>query len=83
MLGASAINPNAWTPAMLRTAMVKLKTAYPEMPGVIMFGRNPRQGFANASNRSTPETEQATLEIIRVANGLMLELYPDHPPQQH
>ena len=28
MLGASAVNPNAWTPAMLRTAMLKLKTAY-------------------------------------------------------
>ena len=51
------------------------------MPGVAMlFGRNPRQGFANATNLSTPETEAATLRMIRVANDLMLELYPDHPP---
>ena len=50
------------------------------MPGVMMFGRAPNQGFANASNMSTPETEAATLEIIRAAGELMRELYPD-PPQ--
>lgn len=77
MLGASAANPNAWTPEILRTAMHKVKSRYPEMPGVIMFGRGPDQGFANASNCSTPATEAATLEIIRAAGQLMLELYPD------
>ena len=55
--------------------MVKVKTAYPEMPGVIMFGRS-RVGFANASNFRR-HAEQATLEIIRVANKPMLEL-TDH-----
>ena len=80
MLGASALNPNAWTPSLLNSTMRKVKARYPEMPGVMMFGRAPNQGFANASNMSTPETEAATLEIIRAAGELMRELYPD-PPQ--
>ena len=71
------MNPNAWTPSLLNSTMRKVKARYPEMPGVMMFGRAPNQGFANASNMSTPETEAATLEIIRAAGELMRELYPD------
>ena len=53
MLGQSAINPNGWTAQSLRAAMVKLKRAFPELPGVVMFGTGPRVGFANATNSST------------------------------
>ena len=77
LLGQSAINPHGWTPTSLRAAMVSLKAQYPELAGVIMYGRSPRQGFPNASTASTPVTDKATFDIIRVANALMLELYPD------
>ena len=44
------------------------------------YGSPPRRGFANASSRSTPASDQATLDIIQEANALMLELWPDSPP---
>jgi hypothetical protein len=75
--GKSAINPGGWTKSMLHAALVRLKAAYPELRGVIMYGQNPRKGFANATNASTHATDMATVEMIRVANELMLEVYPD------
>tara|TARA_B100000795_G_C22711220_1_gene403624 strand:- start:133 stop:1107 length:975 start_codon:yes stop_codon:yes gene_type:complete len=77
MLGQSAINPYGWTVDSLRTAMVTLRAQYPELAGVIMYGRPPREGFPNATNASTPATDNATFALIRAANALMLELYPD------
>ena len=77
MLGQSAINPYGWTVDSLRTAMVSLRAHYPELAGVIMYGRPPREGFPNATNASTPSTDNATFALIRAANALMLELYPD------
>ena len=77
MLGQSAINPNGWTAQSLRAAMVKLKRAFPELPGVVMFGTGPRVGFANATNSSTAQTDEATFGIIQAANDLMVEFYPD------
>ena len=78
LLGQSAINPHGWTEASLRTAMVSLRSQYPELAGVIMYGRSPRNGFPNATSASTPATDKATLDIIVAANALMLELYPDN-----
>ena len=77
MIGQSAINPYGWTASSLRTAMVTLKAQYPELAGVIMYGRPPREGFPNATNASTPATDASTFDLIRAANALMLELYPD------
>ena len=34
ILGRSAINPNGWTKASLRAAMVKLKARYPELANI-------------------------------------------------
>ena len=58
--------------------MMSLRTQYPELAGVIMYGRSPRDGFPNATSASTPATDKATLDIIVAANALMLELYPDN-----
>ena len=77
LIGRSELNPNAWTKDMLRDALGRLKAAYPELAGVLMYGHGPKSGFPNATNHSTPATEQATLDIIRDANELMLEFYPD------
>ena len=77
MLGQSAINPHGWTAQSLRAAMVKLKRAFPELPGVVMFGTGPRVGFPNATNSSTAQTDEATFGIIQAANDLMVEFYPD------
>ena len=43
-----------------------------------MYGMPPRKGFANASSASTAATDQATLDLIKDAGELMLELYPPH-----
>ena len=56
-----------------------MKARYPELAGVLMYGRPPSTGFANATNGSTPTTENATLSLIRTANQLMLELWPGDP----
>ena len=37
---------------------------------------DPRRGFPNASTAATAATDEATIDIIREANALMLELYP-------
>jgi hypothetical protein len=76
ILGKSPINPFGWTRESLRAAMLKLRTGYPELAGVIMYGMPPRVGYPNATSHSTPATDQATTEMIRVAGELMLELYP-------
>jgi hypothetical protein len=57
-------NPNGWTLPKLRAAMLRLKTAYPEMPGVLGWGGD-RGGCGNAS-----------LTFIRGASKLMEELWP-------
>ena len=41
------------------------------------YGQPPNSGFANSTNQSTPQTEMATLSLIRAANQLMAELWPD------
>jgi hypothetical protein len=79
IIGRSALNPNAWTSGSLRAEMVALKARYPELAGVLMYGRPPNTGFANATNGSTPATENATLGLIRAANQLMFELWPGDP----
>ena len=53
--------------------MVALKTYYD------VSVATKHRGFANATNGSTPETENATLSLIRTANQLMLELWPGDP----
>ena len=80
ILGQSPINPFGWTKASLRSAMVKLRAAYPELAGVVMYGRNPRSGYPNATTHSTPATDRATEELVQDAGALMLELWPDAPP---
>jgi hypothetical protein len=54
-----------------------MRAHYPELAGVIKYGRPPREGFPNATNANTPATDNATFALIRAANALMLELYPD------
>ena len=62
--------------------MVDLKTKYPEMPGVIMYG--PADGNATCGADPTKHTcaakDPATLALTLEANRLMVELYPDAPP---
>lgn len=77
ILARSAINPAGWTTASLRAAMLALRTAYPELAGVIMYGMPPHRGFPNATTHSTPATDQATENLIKDAGALMLELWPD------
>ena len=103
IIGASPLNPNAWTTDKLRAAITEVKTKYPEIAGVMMCkshrvtvltlaqistltrlasgadGHAPNSGFANATNHSTPATNKATIEMIRSANQLMLELFPGTP----
>jgi hypothetical protein len=57
-------NPNGWTLPKLRAAMLQLKSAFPEMPGVLGWGGD-RGGCGNAS-----------LAFIRGASELMEELWP-------
>ena len=45
-----------------------------------MYGHPPDKGFPNATNASTPESNAATVTLIRAASELMLELYPDPEP---
>ena len=77
LLGKSKLNPYGWTKATLREAVATLKAAYPELAGVLMYGHDPRKGYPNATSKGTPETDEATFDIIREANALMLEFYPD------
>jgi hypothetical protein len=81
LLGRSPINPGGWTRGILRASLVQLRAAYPELAGVLMYGHDPRKGFANASAGATPATDRATLDLIVYANELMLELYPDPRPR--
>ena len=77
ILARSPVNPFGWTTASLRDAMLTLKADYPELAGVIMYGKPPRRGFPNATTHSTPATDRATEELIKDAGTLMLELWPD------
>jgi hypothetical protein len=79
ILGKSAINPYGWTSESLGVAMRKLQAGFPELAGVIMYGMPPRVGYPNATSASTPATDRATTELIKEANRLMLELWPDRP----
>ena len=79
MAGRSKLNPHAFTPQQLRAMLVQLKKDYPEMPGISFLGRTP-------GNQSDPRTFQppgvgdlsdtATIELIRYASLLSLELWP-------
>eukprot|EP01051_Picozoa_sp_SAG22_P033269 SAG22_NODE_14493_length_373_cov_0.912409_1_plen_63_part_00 len=56
--------------------MVDLKTKYPKMPGVIMYG--PADGNATCSAKgSCAQKEPETLALTLEANKLMREFYPD------
>jgi len=77
VLGRSPVNPNGWTRGSLRAAMLKLRAAYPELAGVLMYGMPPRRGYPNATTQSTPATDAATEDLIKDAGALMLELWPD------
>ena len=70
MVPKSAEHPNGWTIAQLEASMRHLKTTFPEMPGVLMWG---------AAQHRVNETECAdgTLEFIHAASELMSELWPD------
>ena len=65
---------------MLRDAMLRIKRAYPELAGIMMYGFDPRQGFHNASKMSTDATDRATFDLIRAANEMMRDLWPDPVP---
>jgi hypothetical protein len=58
-------NPNGWTLSKLRASMLRLRAAFPEMPGVLGWGGN-RGGCGNASRA-----------FIRGASKLMAELWPN------
>ena len=77
MLGRSVVNPTGWTIDMVHTALNMLKVRYPELAGVLMYGHGPRSGFSNATNHSTMQTDNATFNLIRNANLVLRELYPD------
>ena len=78
ILGKSALNPNGWTEGHLRSAMLALKGAFPELAGVIMMGANPHATPANNASRLwTAETDRATAGVILSAGRLMQELWPD------
>ena len=78
MLGKSDINPNGWTKPMLRTSLQQLKSAYPTLGGVLMYGHDPARGFPNATNGSTAATDAATYQLITDANELMLAIFPSN-----
>ena len=78
ILGKSALNPNGWTEGHLRSAMLALKGAFPELAGVIMMGADPHATPANNASRLwTAETDRATAGVILSAGRLMQELWPD------
>ena len=78
ILGKSALNPNGWTEGHLRSAMLALKGAFPELASVIMMGADPHATPANNASRLwTAETDRATAGVILSAGRLMQELWPD------
>jgi hypothetical protein len=83
VIGKSERNPGGWTVAALREALVDLKTKYPEMPGVIMYG--PADGNATCGKDPTKHTcaakDPATLALTLEANKMMRAFWPDQPPR--
>lgn len=77
ILGRSAVNPTGWTVASLEAAMLEVKTAYPELAGVLMYGHPPRKGWPNATNSSDASTDAATTHLIRAASLLMQKHWPE------
>jgi hypothetical protein len=73
ILGQSDLNPRGWTEGSLRAAMLAIKARYPELRGVAMYGMSPGRGMGRPLDLS----DVATMQMIRTANQLMLELYPD------
>ena len=77
IVGRSVLNPYAFSKAQLRAMLVNLKQDYPEMPGISLYGRTP-------GNQSDPRTFQgvgdlsdtATIDLIRYAGLLAMELWP-------
>jgi hypothetical protein len=85
MIAKSNSNPLGWTVASLRSAMLDLKTKYPEVPGVIMYGCSDgnatcmpegRNGTA-ALGHTCACKEPETLALTLAANKMMKEFYPD------
>ena len=90
--GKSARNPLGWTKQELRATILQLKRDFPEMPGIGYYGSDP--GVLAAPGRPakfdchpwTPGcrfSDNATLELIRYASQLSLELFPDPPLVRH
>jgi hypothetical protein len=77
ILGKSVVNPAGWTASSLEAAMLEVKHGFPELAGVLMYGHDPRKGWANASNASTVATDRATTDLIRQASMLMEKHWPD------
>jgi hypothetical protein len=86
--GKSARNPLGWTKQELWATILQLKRDFPEMPGIGYYGSDP--GVLAAPGRPakfdchpwTPGcrfSDNATLELIRYASQLSLELFPDPP----
>jgi hypothetical protein len=70
MVPKSAEIPNGWTVPQLEASLRRLKTTFPEMPGVLMWG--------SAMHRvNESECAEGTLEFIHAASELMSALWPN------
>jgi hypothetical protein len=70
MVPKSAEHPNGWTVPQLEASLRRLKTTFPEMPGVLMWG--------SAMHRvNESECAEGTLEFIHAASELMSALWPN------
>ena len=72
MVPKSVEHPNGWTVQQLEATMRRLKTAFPEMPGVLMWG-----SAMHRTNES--ECAERTLDFIHAASELMSALWPNPP----
>jgi len=75
MLAKSQWNPGGWTHESLRAEATKLKHSFPELGGIAFYGHVPGNASKGASRESRQE-DTATIELIRYASALALELYP-------
>ena len=80
MLAKSQWNPGGWTHDSLRAEATKLKRSFPELGGIAFYGHTPGNASKGAS-RESREEDTATIELIRYASALALELYPSPVPQ--
>ena len=61
--------PHGWTLPQLTSAVRHVKALYPELPGVGFYGS------------AWPANDTATPQLVKAANALALELFPDAPAQ--